>query len=88
MVTLAGRLLSYAAGLTPMRLGPFLVATAIGMAPATFLMAAAGDLGGGSPGALVGATLGIAALAGAALWFRPGLRARPALRAPAAEPEG
>jgi len=70
-------LLSYAAGLTPIRLGPFLVATAIGMTPATFLMAAAGDLGGGLLGALVGATLGIAALAGAALWFRPGLRARP-----------
>ena len=39
-------LLSYAAGLTRMRLGPFIVATAIGMTPATFLMAWAGDLGG------------------------------------------
>ena len=38
-------LLSFAAGLTPMRLLPFLVATAIGMTPATFLMAWAGDLG-------------------------------------------
>ena len=55
-------LLSYAAGLTPMRLLPFLVATAIGMASATFLMAAVGDLGGGSLDTLVGAALGIATL--------------------------
>jgi uncharacterized membrane protein YdjX (TVP38/TMEM64 family) len=81
-------LLSYAAGLTPMRLRPFLVATAIGMTPATFLMAAAGDLGGGSLGMLVGAAAGIAALAGTAAWLRPWVRARLDLRAPVAEPEG
>jgi uncharacterized membrane protein YdjX (TVP38/TMEM64 family) len=71
-----------------MRLRPFLVATAIGMTPATFLMAAAGDLGGGSLGMLVGAAAGIAALAGTAAWLRPWVRARLDLRAPVAEPEG
>ena len=81
-------LLSYAAGLTPMRLLPFLIATAIGMTPATFLMAWAGDLGGGSPGALVGWTLGIATLAGGAAWLGPRVRARLGIPAPAAEPEG
>ena len=81
-------LLSYAAGLTPMRLLPFLGATAIGMTPATFLMAWAGDLGGGSPGALVGWTLGIAVLAGGVAWLSPRLYARLGLAAPAAEPEG
>jgi uncharacterized membrane protein YdjX (TVP38/TMEM64 family) len=80
-------LLSYAAGLTPMRLRPFLVATAVGMTPATFLMAAAGDFGGGSLGTLGGAALGIAALAGAAVWLRARLCARPGFRAPAAESE-
>lgn len=80
-------LLSYAAGLTPMRLLPFLVATGIGMTPATFLTAWAGDLGGGPPGPLVGWTLGIAALAGGAAWL--GSRARGRLESPApAEPEG
>ncbi len=38
-------LLSYAAGLTRMRLLPFALATAVGMAPAVFLTAAAADLG-------------------------------------------
>lgn len=37
-------LLSYAAGLTRMRVGPFCVATGIGMAPSVFLTAAAADL--------------------------------------------
>jgi SNARE associated Golgi protein len=50
-------LLSYAAGLTPLRLGPFLVAPAIGMTPATFLMAWAGDLGGAGSGPLAAGTL-------------------------------
>jgi uncharacterized membrane protein YdjX (TVP38/TMEM64 family) len=62
-------LLSYAAGLTPMRLLPFLVATAIGMTPATFLMAWAGDLGDSSPRALVGGTLALAMMAGVAAWL-------------------
>jgi uncharacterized membrane protein YdjX (TVP38/TMEM64 family) len=81
-------LLSYAAGLTPMRLLPFLVATGIGMTPATFLMAWAGDLGGGPPGPLVGWTLGIVALAGGAAWLGSRARVRPRSPAPAAEPEG
>jgi uncharacterized membrane protein YdjX (TVP38/TMEM64 family) len=81
-------LLSYAAGLTPMRFAPFLAATAIGMTPATFLMAWLGDLGGRLPGALVAWTLGIAALAGAAAWLGSRLRGRPGLPATAAEPEG
>jgi uncharacterized membrane protein YdjX (TVP38/TMEM64 family) len=81
-------LLSYAAGLTPMRLLPFLVATAIGMTPATFLMAWAGDLGGISPRALVGWTLALGTLAGGAAWLRPRVCARLGVPAPAAEPEG
>jgi uncharacterized membrane protein YdjX (TVP38/TMEM64 family) len=71
-----------------MRLLPFLVATAIGVTPATFLLAWAGDRGGGTPGALVGWTLGLAVLAGGAAWLGPRVRGRPGLRAPAAEPEG
>jgi uncharacterized membrane protein YdjX (TVP38/TMEM64 family) len=85
-------LLSYAAGLTPMRLGPFLVATALGMTPATLLMAAAGDLGGRALGPLIGTALGIAALGGAAVWLvrrfqPPRLRVLPALQTPAADAE-
>ena len=80
-------LLSFAAGLTPMRLLPFLVATAIGMTPATFLMAWAGDLGDSSPRALVGWTLALAMLAGGAAWLGPRVRARLGVPAPAAEPE-
>src|SRR5262245_45354799 len=64
-------LLSYAAGLTPMRLGPFCVATGLGMAPAIFLTAAAGDLGWRSPWALVAGVAGIAALAGLVVLVRP-----------------
>ena len=70
-------LLSFAAGLTPMRLLPFLVATAIGMTPAIFLMAWAGDLGESSPRAFVGWTLALAALAGGRGVARPA-RARAA----------
>ena len=77
-------LVSYAAGLTPMRLTPFLVATAIGMTPATFLMAWAGDVGGGPLGPLVGGVLGVAALAGGAVWLTARWRAR---SAPVARPE-
>jgi hypothetical protein len=51
-------------------------------------MAWAGDLGGGSPGTLVGGALGIAALAGGAAWLTARWRARAGLQAPAAEPEG
>jgi uncharacterized membrane protein YdjX (TVP38/TMEM64 family) len=80
-------LLSYAAGLTPMRLGPFLVATATGMTPATFLMAAAGDLGSASWGTLGVLVVAIAALAALAAWGRARLSGRAALRAPAAEPD-
>lgn len=79
-------LLSYVAGLTPMRLRPFLVATAIGMTPATFLMAAAGDLGSASWGTLGAAVLGIGELAALAAWLRPRLAPAPT-SARAAEPE-
>jgi uncharacterized membrane protein YdjX (TVP38/TMEM64 family) len=78
-------LLSYAAGLTPMRVLPFLVATAIGMTPATFLMAWAGDLGTSSPGALVAGTLGIAAFAAGAAWLGARRRARRELAARTAD---
>lgn len=76
-------LLSYAAGLTRMRLGPFCVATGLGMMPAIFLTAAAGDLGVQSPWALLGGVLGIAALGGLAALLRAPLagwldRLRPA----------
>jgi uncharacterized membrane protein YdjX (TVP38/TMEM64 family) len=64
-------LLSYAAGLTPMRLLPFCAATGLGMTPAIFLTAAAGDAGWRSPWALVGGVLGIGALAGLAVLLRP-----------------
>jgi uncharacterized membrane protein YdjX (TVP38/TMEM64 family) len=64
-------LLSYAAGLTPMRLGPFCLATGLGMAPAVFLTAAAADLGWRSPWALVAGILGIAAVAGLVVLVRP-----------------
>ena len=47
------------------------------MTPATFLMAAAGDLGGRALGPLVGGALGIAALAAGALWLRASLQAAP-----------
>jgi uncharacterized membrane protein YdjX (TVP38/TMEM64 family) len=80
-------LLSYAAGLTRMRLVPFLVATAIGMTPATFLMAAAGDLGSRELGPLVAGALGLGVLGALALWLRPSLRARPAFQASGVDPE-
>jgi uncharacterized membrane protein YdjX (TVP38/TMEM64 family) len=70
-----------------MGLGPFLVATAIGMTPATFLMAWVGDLGGCSVGAFVGWSLGLALLAAAAAWFGRRVRARLGM-APVAKPEG
>jgi uncharacterized membrane protein YdjX (TVP38/TMEM64 family) len=80
-------LLSYAAGLTPMRLLPFLAATAVGMTPATFLMAAAGDLGRRALGPLVVAALLIGALAGLLLWMRPAPGSRRALPASPSDPE-
>jgi uncharacterized membrane protein YdjX (TVP38/TMEM64 family) len=76
-------LLSYAAGLTAMRLLPFLLATAIGMTPATFVMAWAGDRGPGSSRTVVACTLGIAALAVGGAWLGARRRARAEL-APAA----
>jgi uncharacterized membrane protein YdjX (TVP38/TMEM64 family) len=80
-------LLSFAAGLTPMGLGPFLLATAVGMTPATFLMAWAGDLGGCSVAAVVGWSIGLALLAAAAAWLGRRVRARLGL-APVAGSEG
>ncbi len=77
-------LLSYAAGLTPMRLLPFCLATGLGMAPAIFLTAAAADVGWRSPWALVGSLAGIAGLAGLAALLRPVVARR--LRTPAAAP--
>ena len=59
-----------------MRLAPFLVATAIGMTPATFLMAWAGDIGGRPLGPLVGGVLGVAVLAALAAWLTARWRAR------------
>lgn len=64
-------LLSYAAGLTRMRLGPFCLATGLGMAPAIFLSAAAGELGIWSPWALVGGLSAVGALAALAMALRP-----------------
>jgi uncharacterized membrane protein YdjX (TVP38/TMEM64 family) len=64
-------LVSYAAGLTPMRLGRFCLATGLGMAPAIFLTAAAGDAGWRSPWALAAGVLAITALAGLAALLRP-----------------
>jgi uncharacterized membrane protein YdjX (TVP38/TMEM64 family) len=64
-------LVSYAAGLTPMRLGRFCLATGLGMAPAIFLTAAAGDAGWRSPWALAGGMLAICLLAGVAALVRP-----------------
>jgi len=69
-------LVSYAAGLTPMRLGPFCVATGLGMTPAIFLTAAAGDAGWRSPWAAVGGILAITALAGLVALLRPVLLRR------------
>jgi uncharacterized membrane protein YdjX (TVP38/TMEM64 family) len=64
-------LLSYAAGLTRMRLGPFCVATGLGMAPAIFLTAAAADVGWRSPWAWAAGIGAIAALAGLGALLRP-----------------
>lgn len=64
-------LLSYAAGLTRMRLGPFCLATGLGMAPAIFLSAAAGDLGVWSPWALGVGLAAIGALAALTMALRP-----------------
>jgi uncharacterized membrane protein YdjX (TVP38/TMEM64 family) len=69
-------LLSYAAGLTSMRLGPFSLATALGMAPAIFLVAAAGELGLTSYWALLGGVLGLAGLAVLGALVRPVLARR------------
>jgi uncharacterized membrane protein YdjX (TVP38/TMEM64 family) len=77
-------LLSYAAGLTRMRLGPFCLATGLGMAPTIFLTAAAGDIGWRSPWALAGGLLTLAALAGVAALLRPALQRR--LAGPPAAP--
>jgi uncharacterized membrane protein YdjX (TVP38/TMEM64 family) len=78
-------LLSYAAGLTRLRVGPFLLATGLGMTPATFLMAAAGDVGGRAAGWPLAGGAVIAALAGGALLLR-GLR-RAGAPAGSARPE-
>jgi uncharacterized membrane protein YdjX (TVP38/TMEM64 family) len=85
--------LSYAAGLTPMRLWPFCVATGLGVAPGIFLTAAAADLGLDAPWALVGGLLGIAILAGGAALCRPALAralsgSRQTRELPAARPPG
>jgi uncharacterized membrane protein YdjX (TVP38/TMEM64 family) len=64
-------LLSYAAGLTRMRVVPFCVATGLGMAPSIFLAAAAGDVGWRSPWAWAMGLGGIAALAALVVLLRP-----------------
>jgi uncharacterized membrane protein YdjX (TVP38/TMEM64 family) len=73
-------LLSYAAGLTPMRLGAFCLATGLGMTPAIFLSAAAGATGVRSPWALAGGLAAILVLAGLAALARPALLTRIAAR--------
>jgi uncharacterized membrane protein YdjX (TVP38/TMEM64 family) len=64
-------LLSYAAGLTRMRVGPFCLATGLGMAPSIFLTAAAADVGWRSPWAWAAALGGIAVLATLVALLRP-----------------
>ena len=54
-----------------MRLGPFCLATGLGMAPSIFLTAAAADVGWHSPWAWAAALGGIAALAVAMTVLRP-----------------
>jgi uncharacterized membrane protein YdjX (TVP38/TMEM64 family) len=66
-------LLSYAAGLTRMRLGPFCVATGLGMAPAIFLTSAAADLGLDRGWPLAAALLGLAVVGGGAILLRPSI---------------
>jgi uncharacterized membrane protein YdjX (TVP38/TMEM64 family) len=77
-------LVSYAAGLTSMRVGPFLVATGLGMAPAVFLAAAAGHLAGRAPGALGGGLVALAVV-GAGLAVLAARR-RPRVPAPIRPP--
>jgi uncharacterized membrane protein YdjX (TVP38/TMEM64 family) len=64
-------LLSYAAGLTRMRVGPFCLATGLGMAPSIFLTAAAADVGWHSPWAWALGLGGILALAALLALLRP-----------------
>jgi uncharacterized membrane protein YdjX (TVP38/TMEM64 family) len=64
-------LLSYAAGLTRMRVAPFCLATGLGMAPSIFLTAAAADVGWRSPWAWAAALGGIVALAALMTLLRP-----------------
>ena len=77
-------LLSYAAGLTPMRLQPFCLATALGMTPAIMLTAAAGEIGVRSPWALLGGIGAVGGLAAGATWLRPVVVRRLAARGGAA----
>jgi uncharacterized membrane protein YdjX (TVP38/TMEM64 family) len=64
-------LISYASGLTRMRLVPFCLATGIGMAPAVFLTAALADLGWSGPWGWAAGLAGIGVLAGLVVWLRP-----------------
>jgi uncharacterized membrane protein YdjX (TVP38/TMEM64 family) len=64
-------LLSYAAGLTRMRLGAFCLATGVGMAPAVFLTAAVADLGWRAPWGWAAGLAGIGVLAGLVVLLRP-----------------
>lgn len=63
--------ISYAAGLTPMRFGAFLLATAIGMIPGTLLYAWLGHLGGRSAAALLWTLAALTALGALAVAFSP-----------------
>ena len=87
---LVGRLLpvvsfdvvSYGAGLTPMRFGGFLLATALGMIPGTLLYAWLGHVGSGSGGALLWTFAALTALGAVAVAVKPALMQRlPARRA-------
>jgi uncharacterized membrane protein YdjX (TVP38/TMEM64 family) len=76
---LVGRLLpvvsfdviSYGAGVTPMGLGGFLLATAVGMIPGTLLYAWLGHLGGTSGAALLWTLAALAALGAVVVALKP-----------------
>lgn len=71
---------SYGAGLTSLTLGRFLVATAVGMAPATIVYSYLGELGGSSGRAFLWTLGALSALGVIALALRPAVTARLAAR--------
>jgi uncharacterized membrane protein YdjX (TVP38/TMEM64 family) len=69
-------LVSFAAGLTPMRVGPFALATGLGMAPAVFLTAAVGEWGLRRPWLVAGGVAAVAALGAVLGWLHRRARRR------------